>query len=224
MNGVVRQHQEERPVPVRFDELERHVSQPVGEVGILRVTDKIGNVRDRPVRIFVRREVRAGLACLVDREGEIKPLRIRQKALPAEVPLSDVARRESVVTKRFADRNLCMRELADIVGLNQQPVLLAADPIREIQPGRVPAGHQAGSGRRADGARRVELGEPRSTGSQIIDVRCLVEAAPVHPRIRPAQVIDDDQHDVGRKLWLGRRTGEQCECEAEPGSTAKRLH
>ncbi len=199
VDRVVRQGEKEGPVPVPLDEVERHVGQPVGEIRALRVPFEVGHIGDGPIRVLVRREVGAGLARVVHGEGEVEALDRGKVQLGAQVPLAHVPGRVSRLPKRLADSGLFQRKLAHVVSLQQETVLLAADPVGEIEARGMFAGHQAGPRGRAHGTGRVELREPRAVGPQPVDVGGLVEAASVDAGVRPAQVVDHDQDDVQRR-------------------------
>ena len=99
------------------------------------------------------------------------------------------------------------------------PVGTAREPVGQVEPGRVLAGHQGRPGGRADRARGIRLGEPLPPGGQLVEVRGPVELAPVTPEVRPARSSADDQDDV--RLILGPATSEAQVREHEPPQNRK---
>ena len=100
-----------------------------------------------------------------------------------------------------------MRQVAAVVGVEQgirRTVGLAGDPVGYIDPNRMPAGHDAGACRTADGAGGVPLCEPHTAPGQVIDVRCFVISATVCPDVCPAHVVHKKEHKVGL-LGSGKR-------------------
>ena len=73
---------------------------------------------------------------------------------------------------------------------------MAGNPIGDVQPSRILAGHQRGPRRRANGARRVIGREPHAVAGQPVDVRRLVEIAAVAAEVGPTQIVGDDENDV----------------------------
>ena len=86
-------------------------------------------------------------------------------------------------------------------------ILPAWQPIGEMEPGRPLAGHDAGPRRRADRAGSIGLREPHSVGSEAVDVRRFVIRAAVAAQVRPAEVVHQDENDVGARRFGGEYSG-----------------
>ena len=66
-----------------------------------------------------------------------------------------------------------------------------------VGPERMPAGHHAGPGRRADGSACVEAVEDNSAFGHLVDVRRLYEGMSGEPTISVAMVIRHNEDDMG---------------------------
>ena len=82
----------------------------------------------------------------------------------------------------------------------------AGEPIRDVHPHGMTAGHDAGAGGRADRGGGVARGETHAGFGQGVDVGRFVKGAAVDPQIRPAEVIDEKEDEIG--LGRGFREGE----------------
>ena len=78
----------------------------------------------------------------------------------------------------------------------QHRAVAAADV--HVDAARIAAGHQRRAAGRADAAGDVEAGELRPLGGQAIDVRRAVELRAEAADVAVAEVIDEEQDDVGR--------------------------
>ncbi len=131
------------------------------------------------------------------------PCRVGSKPGAAEVPLADVGRGVAGRVERLGERFLLERQLlADHRPreLLRGEVGPAREPVGQVEARRMPAGHERGPGRRADGTGRIRLREPASSGGELVEVRGPVEPAPVAAEIGPAQVVGHDQDHVGTLL------------------------
>ena len=63
-------------------------------------------------------------------------------------------------------------------------------------PRRPQAGEDTAACRRAEGIRRVSLGELHSPCGELVEVRRLVKRAPVATQVSPAEIIGHDEKDV----------------------------
>ena len=72
-----------------------------------------------------------------------------------------------------------------------------AEPVGHPVPGRDLAGQDAGARGAADLAGRVRLSEARAGGRDAVDVRAFVVAAAAGAQVVPAQVVGQDEQDVG---------------------------
>ena len=202
VDRVVRQVEEERGGLVPLDEPLGLDPQPVGQVlalgGVLQP-------RHRSVPAPERGHVAERRAGVIPRDVDVEPLLRRLESGPPEVPLADHPRGVPGALEPLGQRDLLERQgLAELrpVELLRGPVRPAREPVGQVEPGRVLAGHQGRAGGRADRARGIRLGEAPPPGGQPVEVRGPMELAPVTAEVRPPQVIRDDQDDV--RPILGR--------------------
>ena len=90
--------------------------------------------------------------------------------------------------------------MAAVVGVEQgirRTVGLAGDPVGDIDPDRMPAGHDAGARRAADGTGRIAMREAHAAPGQAVDVGGLVKRAAIGPNVRPAHVVHKEEQEVG---------------------------
>ncbi len=82
---------------------------------------------------------------------------------------------------------------------------MAGDPVGEVEPGRGLAGEEGGTGRGADGAGAVGVGEACAVAGEAVEIGRQVKAGAVAAEVGPAEVIDEDDDDVG--FWGGGEGG-----------------
>jgi hypothetical protein len=100
---------------------------------------------------------------------------------------------------------------------------LAGDVVRDVEPRRVLASHEARTSWRADGAGGVGLRKLHSLAGEAVDVRSFVKKAPHAPEVGPSQVVDQDEDDVGPlgpRLRRGGGVAAAQECEDREDSHA----
>ena len=217
MDRVVSQVEEERPGPVLLDEPDRLVGEAVGQILVIVPSTQAGGLESE---VPAGRRARLGPA-----DVPVEALAFGPERRPAQVPLADAGRTVSGRLERLGERELLEGQvLADrrTTQLLGRPVGPPRQPVREVQPRGVLAGHDGGSRRGADRAGRVAVGEPHAPARQGIDVGGLVIRAAVTAEVGPAEVVQDDQHDVGPRGLVcdgGRREARDQE-ETEHGRTA----
>lgn len=122
-------------------------------------------------------------------EASLRRLQFRPVA---KVPLADHAGRIAQALQPFGQRRLLPRQPELRVGVLLRPgVRLKAEPLL------VAARHEPGPGRRADRAGDVAAGEPRPVLRDGVDVGRGDVPTALHAQLRVAQIIGQDQHDVG---------------------------
>jgi hypothetical protein len=176
----------------------------------------------RPVlqaRVAVRTEVplpAVGPAAFAAAPVDVEALVLRPEPLRAQVPLAREEGRVAGVLHRLGQRDLLVGQSV-AVGRGQQPRvspplarLVAAagvDVVGHAHPLGVLARHDAGPRGRAHGARRVSVGEPHARRRQAVHVRRVVERAAAAAQVRPAEVVDEEEHEVGPSLRLAGDQG-----------------
>ena len=187
--------QEKRPrgVPAA-DETDRFVRQTIGEVLPLR------SVRKR--RASIRAEVALfGHAPVTATDVDVEAVPLGPVRLLAEVPFADVPGLVAAVPQGRGDGPFFQRQMEQVGGRKDAPLLHARDVVGQRDASRGLAGHDACSRRRAHRARGVGVGEPHAASRQPIEVRGLVEAAAVAAQVHPAHVVDQDEDDVRSRHW-----------------------
>ena len=113
--------------------------------------------------------------------------------------------------ERASDRDLFERQILRPIGHEQLRILRhqAGNPIGDVQPRRIFAGEQRRARGRADRAGRVGLREFHAVLRELVDVRRLVQIAAVAGEVGPAEVVDQNQHDVRLRRRVVRRLGER---------------
>jgi hypothetical protein len=137
-------------------------------------------------------------------------------AFLAEVPLAELGRGVAGLLQRLRERDGLRRERRDVVDRAQRagaPVKAvdAADGV-DAGAGAVLAAEQRRARRLAVGAAGVAVREPHSLAGQAVDVRRLVVLAAVGGDVGVAEVVGEDQDDVGlagRSVRSGGAGGEQ---------------
>jgi len=143
-----------------------------------------------------------------DDPPRIESLDIGEMVAPAEVPFAEMTARVPGRLEGLRDGHDLQRQVLGTVHRDLEfgpGPLVAGDKIGDAHTGGILAGHNAGARGRADGAGRVGVGEAHSLCRQRVDVGCLVKAVAVAARIRPAHVVNQNEHDVGS---AGVRGGE----------------
>jgi hypothetical protein len=210
VDGVVREIDEERFGLVGLDELHRLVGLAVGEEFTLGTFGQGGDL--------VGREVAGRLAAGVAADVHVEAVFLRIISFVAflqcgrQVPLADTGGRVAGGFKLFGEGDLFEGQEFLPVGDLQLGLraLVAGDPVGDAQASWVLAGEERGAGRGADRARRVTIGEADAVLGQLVDMRSLVELAPVAGEVGLAQVVDQDDDDVrvtDRDVIGGKKSG-----------------
>ncbi len=210
VDRVLRVVEEEGAVAVGLDEPAALVRQAVGQV---LAGGSVGERGDVVGGEIARRRT---LVVAGDVDVETVSRGVVVGAVP-QVPFADARRDVPRRLQRRGDRHLVVRQVLGPVG-DLEPGLgpgVAGNPVGDVRPRGILAGHDRRAGRRADGAGRIAVGEPHRRRGQAIDVRRLVEVAAGVAEVGPAHVIDQDQHDVrrpvpGRGALRDRRHRQAC--------------
>ena len=156
-----------------------------------------------------------GPALAVVAEEEVEALRERLpfRAGIAEAPFADEARRVAFVPEKPRQRRRPRRQggLAFRLDLGVVP---------DVGVPGVEAGQQDASRRRADRAARIRLGEARPFGGQPVDVGRPDPRLSVAAELGPAQVVREDEDDVGFRAGgpAGRSAGRRERRGPRPGA------
>ncbi len=137
---------------------------------------------------------------MVSADVDVKALVFREEALISQVPLSGEEGRVAGLLQSFGDGDFLESELVLVVRPEQFSILgiQSRDPIADVEAGRVLSGHDRGTCGRANGMRSVAVREANAARGQSIDIRRFVEGASVDSDIGIAQIIDEDNNEVGR--------------------------
>src|SRR5262249_23031795 len=147
-----------------------------------------------------RGEVTPRRTGLVAGDVHVEALALRLEAFTAQVPFADVCGGVSRRLERLGEGRLFERQLRGDDGAQQWlvgPVGAAGDEVGEVEALRVLAGDQRGARRRADGAGGVGGGELYAVGGEAVEVRRAVVGAAVTAEVAGAEVVDQDDDDVG---------------------------
>ena len=122
----------------------------------------------------------------------------------AQMPLAEMPVRVASPSQDFGQRDEALVERGRVLGRNELAplglaALRAADRVDAV-PRPILPGHQAGACRGAVGGVGVGVGEPHALRSQTIDIRRVVNLAAVARDVAPAQIVGEDEHDVGSRL------------------------
>ena len=194
MRGVERKVEQERPVGVLPDKLDRTIRQ--------NVRDVTGHLHRRfVVEQFVGIVVAVHESVLPESEVFVEPAVVRVVFhIAAEVPLPHAGSAIAGLLENIAHCGLAgIQRIAAQKGIDGAGSLI------------VPAGHQRRTRRRADG-RGVEMSEAHTFGGEPVDVRRFDMRVAVHAQIEPALIVGQDEHEIR----LCRRIGFVCEKRRRP--------
>ena len=186
---------EERSAALPFDERQRLVGEPVGE--LVAVGVEVGVFRKAEA---LRKHDRVeALAAGRDRSG----------AAAAEVPHAEERGRIAAGLQSLGQGDDLGRELRPALrSLEFVPGrtgrLPRIDDGVDAMPGRGLPRHQAGPRRRAVGGRCIGLREHEAPLRQPVEVRRVHERVAHEADIPPAHVVHQDEHHVRRPARLGR--------------------
>ena len=81
----------------------------------------------------------------------------------------------------------------------------SVEPLQTLADELTAAGHQAAAGGRADRGGGVSVGKSHALAGEPVDVGRLVQIGPIAAQIGPAQVVHQDEHEVGplRRRFTG---------------------
>jgi hypothetical protein len=100
----------------------------------------------------------------------------------------------------FGERELLFKGYGEEFGGG--PLAPAGNPIGQMEPGGVTAGHQRRPCRRANRAGGVGLREFHTFRSQTVQLRCLMEWMAITAPVAPAEIVDQDDNEIGLALHL----------------------
>lgn len=129
---------------------------------------------------------------------EIKPDFVRPGFLRPQMPFSNTCRRVPYGLQLFCQ----IREFGQ---QTHRPIrdahfcegpVVSGNPVGYMQPGRVLACEDAGSGGGAHRASGVSVGEAHPLGSQSVNMGCFVVVTSKATKIRPTQIIGEDENNV----------------------------
>ena len=194
VNGVVHEVHAERAALVGLDELHALVGQRLGEV--------VG-----PGHLDLRRRAIAEVPPPAGDDHRVEALLVGEVRGPAQVPLAERPARIARPLQRFGKRNYVQRQMLRAINryahlLERPPV--AGDEVRNAQPRRILPRDDARPRRRTHRTRRVRVSEPHPLRRQPVNVRRLVERIPITPHVRPAQIVDQHEHEVRPLRLCGR--------------------
>lgn len=89
---------------------------------------------------------------------------------------------------------------------------VAGNPVGEFQAGGVASTEDGRAAGRAHGAGGVSIGEEHTVRSELVDVRGFVKLRAVTSEVAQAEVIDEEEDEVGLGVFGGKKS---CEGEAE---------
>lgn len=125
------------------------------------------------------------------------------RAFAAEVPFTGEKSGIARLFERFCEGRFLVWQVV-IVGRGKQlcvacPRFAFGGPnvIRDVDASRIFSGHEAGSGRAADLASGVTLGESRAFAGDAVDVRAFVERAAFAAQVAPAEIVGEYEEDIG---------------------------
>ena len=215
---------EERLVLVCLDELPALRRQPVGEVLAIRA---VGQLRIAVGREILLPAVRA--AAVESALVHIEALRLREKLLAAEMPFARVHRGVTSGLEHLGQRGFFKRELLG-VGCGQQlrralPLvrLRGADVIRHACPLRPASGEQRCARGRTHRAGRIRLRELHPLLRHAVEMRRVVERAAVAPEVALAQIVGEEDDDVG-PLGSGDRIRQRSDHGAGEEDEVNKFH
>ncbi len=144
---------------------------------------------------------------MVSADVDVIALRLRKEGLLAQMPLADERRLVARRLEHLAERDFLERKLIDVFSSRTDDFLSCRSPFRKFvrfNRAGIATRLQAGSRGRADRVRSVVLREPHAGLGEPIDVRRLIETAPVATEIPLTEIVDDDEDDVGLINGLSR--------------------
>ena len=221
--GIVPEVEEEGLLAIVVDEADGFVGEAIGEVFFVLAGLKAGDVGPGVLGVCIGVEKGSGLASVVASDVDLEAVGLGEVllvflAVGLQVPLADVGGLIASIAEGFGDGDFVQWQAAD--GLwSDELVSWATWPgdaavVGEFDPAWVFAGHDAGAGWRADGIGRIGIGEAHALAGEPIDVRRLVEGGAVTAKVGPAEVVDENEDDVGPFGGCGDE-GEQQEREEE---------
>jgi hypothetical protein len=114
-------------------------------------------------------------------------------AAEAKMPLAEAHRRVALLPEDARHRGSC-RVHDQRAGIHHRPPETAAE--------RILARQQRVTRRRADRGRRMCVGEPPALGGEPVDVRRLHLRRAVAAHVAVAEIVREDEHDVGRNQFF----------------------
>jgi len=118
----------------------------------------------------------------------------------AEMPFPDQRGEVARLLQMPGEGRLRMGQVMQRSGFDELPLLWAfarpLRPDRHVQPRGMLAGEERRTARRADG-HRVGMGEAKALLRESVEVRRLMQIRAVAAEVAPAQIIGEDEDDVG---------------------------
>ena len=222
VNGVEREVDEEGAVFVVGHEFAGLGGEPVFEVFAGRAVGQAG--------VTVGGEVlfpAVGAALVDATKVVIKALIFGPPTRGAEVPFAGEERGIAGGFQGFGERGRVEGEAVGVVGGEERGVafprggLRGADVVGDAGALGPLAGEDAGARGGADGAGGVGIGEARALAGEAVEVRSLVERAAVAAEVLAAEVVGEEEDDVGRAL-RGCGGGRGCGGKGEGEEEGKR--
>ena len=142
---------------------------------------------------------------LIRPDQRAETLRARREFAVAQMPFASEEIGVARVAHCFGDGDFLQRQVIGIRCAEQFAVAMPAEKIRDVDPRRILAGHDARARRRTNAARRVSRGEAHPAFRQPVEHRRLVELAAITAEIHPAEIIGQNKDDVRLACRFGRR-------------------
>ena len=137
----------------------------------------------------------------------------RSGRLLAEVPFAKVAGGVAALLEGLGEGFLLVGQVRTGCGVRKflgREIAATGQPVGELKARGVFARQDAGARGRADVAGRVGIGEPHVGAGETVKLRGFVERAALDAKVAPAEVVDEEEDDVGRARGRGgvERSGE----------------
>jgi len=134
---------------------------------------------------------------------DVETVVFRVVAFAAEMPFADMPGTVAALLQcprqcKFRGRQFLAVGGVDEAAAQRMHPSDGVDPVGDADARRVAARQDAGAGGGADGAGGVGLGEPHALRGQSVEGRGFVEVAAGAAEIPPAEVIDQNEENVGR--------------------------
>ena len=164
-------------------------------------------------------EKAAGRAVGVTADVDVEAMMFGQRErFTAEMPLADIGGAVTGLTKRFGERELLEGQTSQEASgaeLGFGIPTAGGKPVGEQQARGILAGKDGGARGRTEGAGGVSIGEAHAIAGELVDMRGLIVRTPVGADVAPADIVDQEEHDVefvgGRRRRGGAKPGGRSE-------------